>query len=176
MSASYPASYGGSTRREVTLVCLNSTIASPIATYTGGTGGLFTLPSAIAIPAGFITDHSRLWVSARIKRTGANGTANFDCQLGTGAAGSDSILGRVALAATDAHVGSMESCAFFTTSATTFLAGGTAAPQNSTGGSTFVDRSTNVNRLATMYITLGMVSANAADSFALLALRVTLER
>jgi hypothetical protein len=176
MSASYPASYGGSTRREVTVVCLNGTVASPIATYTGGTGGLFTLPATITIPAGFISDHSRLWVSARVKRTGANATGQLDCQIGTGGAGSDSLLGRVQLTGTDGHVGALESCAYFNTSLTSFLANGSAAPQSSTGGGTFVDRSTNVNRAASMFVTLGMSSANAADSFALLALRVTLER
>lgn len=155
---------------------VNGSIATPIATYTGGTGGLFTLPADIVIPANFIPDYSRLCVSARIKRTGANATGQLDCQLGTGGAGSDSLLGRVQSTATDGHVASLESFAMFATSLTAFTANGSAAPQSSTGGGTFVDRSTNVNRAAVMKVTLGMTSANASDSFALISYRVWLER
>jgi hypothetical protein len=163
-------------QRSVTLAKLWGTIASPVATLTGTTGALFTLPSAIAIPANTIGDYDHIHVRARCKRTGANATGQFEVQLGTGAAGSDSLFGRVSINATDGHVGALETQAFFNTSATIFLSNGTVAPMNTTSGTTFIDRNTNVNRGSVMYVTFGMSSANALDSFALLGYHITLER
>ena len=151
------------------------TVASPIATISGSTGTLFTLPADIVIPANIIPDYGRLWVEARVKRTGANATAQLDAYLGTAKTSSDSLLGRVQATATDGHLVWLFSPALFNTSASNFFAGGTSAPQASTGGGTAVDRSTNINRQAVMYVTLGMSSANALDAFALIGYRVWLE-
>jgi hypothetical protein len=150
------------------------TVASPIDTNTGDTGSLFTLPEAISFPAGLIPSHSHIHVRARVKRTGANATANFECYLGTAGTSSDSILGRLALSAVDAHIGAMETQGFFGTSTTAFVSNGAAKGQDSTAASSFTDRSTNVNTASAMTLTLGMASANAADSFALVGYAVWL--
>lgn len=159
----------------ITLASRWGSIATPVATYTGGTGGLFTLPATIPVPAGIIPDYSTLRIRAMLKRTGANATGQFDCQIGTAGAGSDSLVGRVQSTATDGHVALMEASAGWSTSLTVFIPSGSASPQGSSGGGTVVDRSTNVNRAALMYVVFGMSSANAADSYALLGYRVTIE-
>lgn len=162
----------------VLLVQRNGTIASPLApAVTGATSGLFAMTAgSIVLPAGFISDNATLCVRARVKRTGANATGQFDAYLGTAGTSSDSLLGRVQSTATDGHVASLDSMGFFTTSTTAFLANGTAVPQSSTGGGTFVDRSTNVNRLAAMTLSLGMSSMNASDSYSLVHVAVWLEQ
>lgn len=159
----------------ITLASRWGSVASPVATYTGGTGGLFTLPAAITAAAGIISDHSLLRVTALLKRTGANATGQFDCQIGTAGLGSDSLIGRVQSTATDGHVARMEGGAGWSTSQTVFIPFGSAAPQGSTGGGTVVDRSTNINRGAAMSIVFGMSSANALDSYALLGYRIWIE-
>lgn len=160
-------------------VCLAmrcGTIASPIHSMAGhAVGVLFTLPATITIPAGMIAPQSRVWISGQAKRTGANGTGQFDCQIGTAGAGSDSLVGRVQANATDGHVAVMESVALFSSSTTSFLPRGSASPQGSTGGGTVVDRSTNVNTASAMIVTFGITNANALDTFALHHYAVFLE-
>lgn len=153
----------------------NGSIAAPIDNITSSTGRAFVLPAQIVIPAGSIPDNSTLKVTARSKRTNANATALLSAYLGTAGTIADSLLGQVSMNATDGHVGSLDSFAFFSNSLTSFTANGTAAPQSSTGGGTHVDRSTNVNRAATMYVTLAIGTANALDAFALDHYRVVLE-
>lgn len=174
MSASYPASYGGSTRREVTIAQAAGLIASPLATRTSD--GAFAV--TIAVPAGTCTGGGRLHIEAYCKRTGATtAAATLGIYLGTAGTTSDSLVGTVTINQTDGHVGRADTGAYFDGSSTTsFLAGGTAQPQSSTGGGSVVTRSTNVNTAATMYVTIAIGTVNAPDSYALLAYRVVMER
>lgn len=157
----------------VCLVQRSGLIASPLATVASA-AALFSGIIA-TIPAGLIAPNSRVWVSAQTKRTGANTAGQFDCQIGTGGAGADSLLGRVQSSATDGHVAVLEAAAQFGSSTTSFIPRGSATPQGSTGGGTVIDRSTNINTASAMTVTIGMTSASALDSYALLHFSVYLE-
>lgn len=163
------------TSGRIPIVSVSGSIASPIATLTGTTGAAFTLPAAIKIPAGSIVKNSRVCVSMHIKRSGANATGLCEVLLGTSNTTSDSLLGRTTINATDGHVGWVFACGLFGTSNTSFISTGTSAPQSSSAGAATLDRSTNINTAADMYINLGMSSTNALDTFNLLAYTVWLE-
>lgn len=151
-------------------------IATPIHTLTSTTGALFTLPADIVIPVGAIPDYCGVRVRALVKRTGANATAQLEAYVGTAKTNGDSLAMRQQLNATDGHVALLDGTAGFSTSTTVFIASGIAGPQNSTSGTICVDKNTNVNRAAIMYVTLGIASANASDSFALLGYKVWIDR
>jgi hypothetical protein len=144
-----------------------ASVTTPFQSLTGVTTGTAFAISQIVIPGCRIPDNADVHVIARMKRTNANATAQFDAYLGTAGDLTDSLLGRVQSTATDGHVGYLDTKAQFGSSLTSFIANGTAAPQSSTGGGTHVDRSTNVNRCVPMILTLAMTTANAADVFAL---------
>lgn len=154
---------------------LNGSIATPLSNLTSSTGAAFPSFSSITIPGCRIPDHGLLRVIAKSKRSGANATANLEVYLGTAGTVADSLLGRVAFAATDQQVAFMDATAMFGTSFTSFLANGIAQQQNTAGGGTFIDKSTNVNRAVPMFVTFGIGASNALDSFALTSIQVSIE-
>jgi len=154
-------------------------VATPLATLTGSAGALFTFtgagPASIQIPAGLILPNSRVHVEALVKRTGATATANFEAYLGTAGTNGDSLLTRVVMSASDGNGAYMFGEGWFGTSPTSFVATGQVGPGSSSGGNTFIDKTTNINTALPMYLSFGMASSNAADSFALLGLQVIIE-
>lgn len=158
----------------VTVAQDSSLIASPLATRTSD--GAFAV--SIPVPTGTLTGKCRLRIEAYCKRTGATAaSATLTAYLGTAGTTSDSSVGSVSINQTDGHVGRMDTSAYFDgVSTTSFLAGGTAAPQSSTGGGSVTTRSTNVNTEAAMFVTIAVAPVNAPDSYALLSFRVTVER
>jgi hypothetical protein len=161
-------------RGSVTVAQEAGLIASPLATRTSD--GAFAV--TITVPVGALIGKCRLRIEAYVKRTGATtAAATLTAYLGTAGTTSDSSVGSVSINQTDGHVGRMDTSAYFDgSSATSFLAGGTAAPQSSTGGGSVATRTTNVNAAAAMTVTLAMSSVNATDSYALLSFRVIVER
>lgn len=144
----------------------NGSVASPVATYTGGTGGVFT-NGQIVLPANAIAPHSTIRGVVFVKRTGANATANIRVFLGTAGTTSDSVLGQLQLSGTDGHVGKLTCEGLFGTATNSFVSSGALAAMNSAGTSTFADQNTNIATGSAMTISVAMTNANAADSFAL---------
>lgn len=138
-------------------------IASPIATVAGN-GTLAQIP----IVPGTIPDNSRLCITAKCKRTGANATALFEAYLGTSGSTSDALLASLTMNANSNHVMWMLSEGLFGTLQNSFISTGSATVNNSAAGASVIERTANVDRQQLMYLTLVMSSANAGDSFALM--------
>lgn len=152
----------------------NGLVASPLATLSGVTAGLFAIPQ-ILIPAGMITPNSKIEIQYLGKKTNANGSLGWNTQLGTAASASDSSISGVYSGATAGDV--LIACAVrFGTDTTKALAMPNGNDFNNTNGSTqLYDRTTNINTAANMYVTIGVISANALDSFSLTSVRVSYE-
>jgi hypothetical protein len=152
----------------------NGTIASPVATLTGVTAGSFTLPVIPRVLASMLFPHSRVVVNAHLRRTTATATAITLIRLGTTGGAADSAITSASMAATANQDWHPFASAVFGSSATEFSsAAATTFNGLSTGQG--VDRSPNVNTADAMEVSIGITSANTADSFSLISYAVWLE-
>ena len=147
---------------------------APIATLTGVTTGLFTLPLVPIIPAGMIAPHSTVRIDARLRRLTATATASAQVRFGTAGDVADSLCGAVFMAATANVDANPIGTAIFGTSTTSFFSGMTSS-LNAASTAASADRTTQISAAAPMYVSIGMGGANAADQFALLSYSVSLE-
>ena len=157
----------------VVLANLSATLASPVATQTGGTGSVFTAAS-VSIPAGMlIPASSQIQVVAHVRRTGTGGTNNMRVYVGTASSASDSDILTASMAATN-NLDQFTNFWFqpWTSTALTSVNWGNTGNGSSTGAA--IDRSTNFNTAAAMYLNFGIRAANAADTFNLISSRVVM--
>lgn len=159
----------------VPIIQQNGSVATPLATISSSTGATFTLPVVPTIPAGTLSAHTRLRAAFTVQRTGANGTANLDCYLGTLGTVSDSRIIRVTYAATTLQVIDLDVTSIFTSTTTVTTSLGKYATNSAGVDNQYGDFNTNINTAATMKVTLGISSSNTLDSFALIQYRVWVE-
>ena len=157
------------------LYAKNGLIAAPLATLTGVTSGVFTLPETLTIPAGLIAPHSAVWGNFEIFRTGATATALVQWRIGTAGTTSDSIVYQSSMSATTNHQSRSYSAAKFGTGTDRFFAPNSSNMNGGGSQAAGVDRTTNVNTAAAMYATVDLSSANAADTFSLIAYSLWIE-
>lgn len=153
----------------------NGQIAAPLATLTGITAGAFTLPETLTIPAALIAPHSEVWANFEFFRTGATATALVQWRLGTAGTTSDLVVYQASMAATTSHQSRGYSAAKFGTATDRFWAPNASNMNGGGSQASGADRTSNVNTAAAMQITADIASANAADTFLLLAYSVWLE-
>jgi hypothetical protein len=157
----------------------------PITSNTGATDFLFTLPAgpmvsggSVVIPAGMIVPTmGQLEAECWVRRVGANGTASLRMYLGINDnASTDLNLGSTTLAATtnaDANPGPL------VTFPQALIAGTTAFLQRHSSTMTaagYDAGASQINTAAVMYFNIGVFVANAADTFRLVAYRLTLKQ
>jgi len=151
--------------------------ANPLATYTGGTGAIYTLPKgAIVIPAGLlVAGKTQIEVRAKVRRTTNTATANFLVKLGTNGTVSDGDVFAAQMAATTnlalhatPYIGMRTATEAVSTNYLSFQAAGASASA--------IERvvTTDINTAAAMTLSFGIGSANAADNFSLIGYAVTL--
>ncbi len=157
------------------LYAKNGLIAAPLATLTGVTSGVFTLPETLTIPAGLIAPHSAVWGNFEIFRTGATATALVQWRIGTAGTTSDSIVYQSSMSATTNHQSRSYSAAKFGTETDRFFAPNSSNMNGGGSQAAGADRTTNVNTAAAMYATVDLSSANAADTFSLIAYSLWIE-
>lgn len=150
-------------------------VASPIATLTGVTAGMFTLPITPTIPAGMLGPHSRLYTEALVRRTTATATAIATSSLGTTGGTSDPNIFRVSMPASATSEVRISSFAAVDGSSATAYCAANAIPENAASAAQLADRNTNINTAAAMVASFGVTSANAADVFALVYYSVWME-
>lgn len=147
----------------------SGSIASPIATLTGITAGLFTGgKSNLSIPAGTFKVGDHLTGGCKIRRTTATAVHTANIYMGTAGTSSDSNLSNITTSGATINfdqnmyfLGSFPSTTVFSTN--------NNAPfnANNTAG-LFVDRSTNMNIAAAMTLSFGISVGNASDSYSLI--------
>ena len=159
------------------LKMLCAPLATPLAIFTGGTAGLFTLPGGpVKIPAELIPQNSKIVVSASYRRTTAVVALNTLIYLGTTATNSDVGILSQSIAATVNQDAVACGAARFGSSKTTLTTSNWISDYNTASAATVAsDRSININTDADMYVTLGISGANVADSVALISVSVHLE-
>lgn len=146
-------------------------LAAPAATKTGATShklGSIIIPAGVLIPG-----RSRIDVKGLVKRVGATATANLDVRLGTLKTTSDNLVSQVSLAATtnlERRLGEE----IWVGSKTGFTATDTLLALTNTA-SISDDRTTNFDTTAEMELGVYISSANAADSFSLIALQAIIQ-
>lgn len=147
-------------------------LASPVVTRTGATAHALTLPNGnIIIPKGMLVPgRSMIAISGLVRRVGTNATASLNIRLGMLNSASDGLVSTVSLAATnnldrrfqdEVYVGSRTS---YTTLGVLAIPGSTA--------SAAADRTTNFDTNEDNFVSLDISSANAGDTFNLIALQV----
>lgn len=153
-------------------------VASPVASIMGSTGGLFAInggAGSLVVPATMlIPGRSILRVRALIHRRGANATAIVRIYLGTAGTSSDGMIFSISLAATDTLQTRPDiELAAITSSSMTSTDWLTPGNNGSPGVIRAV--STNINTEAAMTISFSIISANTLDSFDLIGYSVVLE-
>lgn len=157
---------------DLLLVHDSGSLAAPIATISGTTAALFTLPLGnIKIPANMlIAGRSQVYVEHFIVRVGANATADSRDYFGTANSSSDQAIRVNTLNATDNFSDwCFSGCTLATTTSITRLNVHTLNADVASGMS---DVSSNINSAADMYINIGITTANASDSFKLIGYSV----
>jgi hypothetical protein len=148
------------------------TIANPISAFTGVTSSIFTTDQAI-FPAGLLVPgRSIIEIEGLVRRVGANANAVLSVHFGTAKSSADGTMLATNMAATSLldvmfriRVAVQGAGAVGSTNYITTGGNGTNAAKDQTG---------NINTAADMGVTVGVASANAADSFALIQLSVSL--
>lgn len=148
-----------------------------VAQISGATSGTFAIPGGLKIPAGMISNGTKISAQVEATKVGANGTANFSVTLGMLNSASDGVMSSIAVpSATGSQM--FASCAArFGVSTTKFNA------RNSLGegvtqalpSTIMYDRINNINTAADMWINVNINSANAGDAFNLIGIQVKLE-
>lgn len=147
-----------------------TSLAVPLATLTGVTSGLFSVTGLpIQFPAGTLNSSGDcLHAMAMVRKRNANGTANVNIYLGINNSTADGVIASLSATNVDSQdvfpVGTM-----FVASTTNGLAN-LAAAWNSQGQNRFAN--VLLTPGSTMYLNVGISSANALDAFDLLAVRV----
>ena len=142
-------------------------VTSPVATLTGVTSGVFTLPNALATFADMFEPGDELEVSALATKIGGGGTADINIYLGTAGGITDSLVRPETL--TNVTNRTMNARTQIQFSGLTTFSGPAGLADNSVSTSQLLDRSTNVNLAAAMSITIALANANAADTFKLVS-------
>lgn len=159
----------------VMLANVMGSLAAPVATLTSTTGSKFTLPADIVIPAAMmIPGQCMLDIWGLIHRDNNTATAIAQVHLGTGNTTSDNGAMGLSMAATDnidVIAGPMVSVA----TATTYLTTNYLSRQSS-GTAVFLDKTSAFNTASANYVNFAIGSANASDTFLLLAYSVTLRQ
>ena len=154
----------------------SGTLAAPLATLTGVTAGLFTLPQTLLIPAGLVPPQGKVTVEAEFQRIGATATGVVRAFLGNTNSSSDTILPGVSMGTTTLLIMPKYSGSLLWGASTTAATIIGAVGENATSSSgALADSSTNNDRSQPMYVNIGIASANAADQFNLVNYRVWLE-
>lgn len=148
-------------------------IASPISSFTGVTSSLFTIDQPV-FPGGLLVPtRTIIEIDGIVRRSGANGTATLNIHFGTAKTSADPTVYAFTLGATNLldqpFSVRLAVQGINAVSATNWIARGGAG-----SASVVLDKSTNINTAADMGISIGVASANAADSFALLQLTTRL--
>jgi hypothetical protein len=154
------------------LVNRGGSVATPLATLTGVTAGLFALDPMV-LPAGFLAVGAQVRAHGLFRRSGATGTGTVRARLGTGGNTSDAILVSQSMAATDALTYRMYTEGRVINANTLLSAGSNAVNGTTAGG--VLDVTGQVDIEQPMSFTLGIASANAADTFAVLAIAIDVE-
>lgn len=159
------------------LVSKTGSVGSPLLQYTGFTNYVFALPVKPVIPAGMlIPGQSHIWFHAWCKRAGANGTAVLKLHIGLNDnVGSDLAIEQITSAAIDNlddTLMPMVTVPLSTRLSTTW----TKQLYGTTGGAVGADNVTGVNTAVPMYGNISIASANVADTFKLIAYRLTVEQ
>lgn len=154
------------------------TLASPIASLSGVTAGVFIISGgAPKVPAGLIIPNSKLYLQADVRKVGANSTAIFNCWLGTAGTTADSAVVATSLSSATNMDGLVTAAARFGTSKTTlntrnWLGDGTTSASSA---SVVLDKTTNINTDADMFVTLSINAASASDAFSLIGCMLFME-
>lgn len=150
----------------------------PITQNTGATDFLFTLPAPVVVPANMlIPGESQMEAECWVRRVGATATASLRMYLGVnGSAASDSNLGSNTLPATTNH--DCNPGPLITVQAADRIgSSGWLARHNTSGGALAgYDAQTGINIAQAMYLSIGCFNANVADTFRLIAYRLTLKQ
>lgn len=153
----------------------SGSLPSPIATVTGVTSGDFTLPVIPTIPAGMLSaPHSRLLVNALIRRTTGTAIATVQVRIGTAGTAADPSMMALTMSAGANLDLRVDAFAHFS-GATTSYSSTSWAPPNGTATGAQTNRSTNIDTAAAMSVSIGVTTANTADSFSLIYYGVWVE-
>ena len=151
---------------------------NPLTQNTGATTHVMTIPQQPIIPANMlIPGQSQIEFEAWIRRVGANGTATLQLTLGiNNAPSTDLVICNVTMAATDSA--DTAPCPLVTVvNATKLSSTSWLARYGATVAATGVDSSAGmVNIASPMYANIRVTSANAADTFRLVAYRFTIRQ
>lgn len=150
-------------------------VANPIASMTGVTSGIFSIPGGMpTIPSALLDQGDSIFVRGRVFKTGANATANMVVRLGTAGTASDSDIYSVAFDNTSTRVISLDGVIHVYSSSVVGAGAatnrGTDAIQTSIGAT---DYTTNINTAAAMYVHFAIGSANTSDTFSLLGYSIS---
>jgi hypothetical protein len=154
----------------------NSIISEPMATLSGVAAGLFAIPWC-KIPAGLLIPNSKLTVQAGVRKTTGIASSNCTIYLGSAKNTSDQILCGI-VTGSGANMDLLMNSAAKVVSKTAFLSQNWLG-EGVTSGSTSnvqLDRvGGNFNADNNMYVSIGISSASASDTFLLTSLRVSIE-
>lgn len=146
-------------------------LATPVASYTGGTAGALT-PAAgnVLIPAtALVPGASRINVTGLLRRVGANATAVLNVRLGKNNSTSDNPIASFTLAATN-NLDVQFNINVYVTASTAFTSSG--ALLGAAAASSILDVTTQFDTTLDNYIKFDMSSANASDAFKLVSFNV----
>ncbi|MHB8622074.1 MAG: hypothetical protein ACYC9J_00430 [Sulfuricaulis sp.] len=157
----------------VSLASSCGSAATPLVSMTGTTGALFTIPGGnTVIPANMIiVQRTQLVIEALLRRVGTNGTSIWVGYVGTSGTSADSgILVSGVPASNDGDfraslIGQFPSSGVMTIN---------GEPTNTNNANYTSDKNSYMNTAAAMQITLGVLSANALDTFQLISYSVEL--
>jgi hypothetical protein len=156
------------------VICnLVGSLATPLESKTGATSGSFTtLVAASKIPAEvLVPGSSSIAVQTLWNRVGATATAIAAVNIGTAGTSSDSNVYALTYAATTLF--NLISEPILSAAESGRLTSSNWVSHGGSGGAAAVDRTTNINTAADMYVTPNYSSANAADTFQIIAHKVT---
>ena len=148
-----------------------------IAQISGATSGTFAIPGGLKIPAGMLTQGSKVSVQAELTKVGGNGTATATVTLGTLNSASDSsIVGQNMSIGTGMQA--LISCAARFGSSTTKFNTRDYVGEGITQASfanVMKDRTSNIDTATDMWVNVNINSANTGDVFNLIGIQVKLE-
>lgn len=146
-----------------------------LATLSGTTSGEFALAKPV-IKAGMIPTNSKLRFEGMVTKAGTAGTFVPAIYFGkTNSMATDPAIGSVGVTITTDGSGTRwDMLACFGTSTSMFLRSGNTTPQGQSSGNIYA-QSTNVDTTVDMFVTLGVVNGNIADTYALKSYSVWLE-
>ena len=154
----------------------NSLLAAPLATLSGVTAGLFAIPEC-KIPAGLLIPNSKLTMQGGIRKTTGIAVSTGNIYLGSAKNPSDqSICGFVI--GSGANTDLLMNSAAKVVSKTSFLSQNWLGEGSTSGSSSSVQVDKvggNFNTDNNMYVSIGISSASASDTFILTSLRVSIE-